>query len=149
MSKEKETVKEKDIGNKDKHDKILQLLEDSKYLKSISEIDKLKTIILDELKLPSEIKRDYKKQLKEYLFVNEIDDLKTGTFLRCINMEDDDYKLKNPCIFCDVKITDKGMLLLCKTMTRSFLHIHMDKAIIFRKLKSEEKLLLLALNKNL
>lgn len=124
---------------------IQQLLEESKYLKSIAEIDKLKTTILDELHLPAEIKRIYKKQLKDYLFVNEIDDLKTGTFIRSIHIDDDNYILKNPCIFCDVKITDKGMLLLCKTMTKSFLHIHMDKAIIFRKLKSDEKLLLLAL----
>lgn len=146
MSKDKNSDKD-GAGDKD-ITSIQQLLEDSKYLKSISEIDKLKTTILDELKLPADIKRNYKKQLKEYLFVNEIDDLKTGTFLRCINMEDEDYVLKNPCIFCDVKITDVGMLLLCKTMKRSFLHIHMDKSIIFRKLKSEERLLLLALNKN-
>ena len=134
-----------------KNDTIEKLLEDSKYLKSIAEIETYKGKILDDLKLSADIKRTYKKQLKNYLFVNEIDDLKTGTFLRCIKMEDEDYTLTAPCIFCDVKITDKGMVLLCKTIYNKykkfqlFFHIHMDKAIIFRKLKSEERLLLLAL----
>jgi hypothetical protein len=129
---------------------IEHLLETNKYLKSISEIDNLKDGILDELQLSSDNKRSYKKQLKDYLFVNEIDDLKTGTFLRCIKMEDDSYSLTPPCIFCDIKMTENGMLLLCKQIwnQKVFFHLHMDKIILFRKLKSEEKLILLALQKH-
>ena len=121
------------------------LTSESKYLRSIVEIDKLKTTILDELQLQPHTKKSYKTQLKEYLLVNDLDDLKSGAFLRCIKMEDDEYTLTEPCIFVDIKMTDAGTLLLCRKIwnARQFFHLHMEKTIIFRKLKSDEKMLLL------
>jgi hypothetical protein len=124
---------------------LSELVEDSKYLKSIVEIDKLKNKILGELNLSPSTKATYKTQLKEYIFVNDFDDLKSGTFLRAIKLEDDSYTLTTPCIFCDIKMTNTGTLLLCRQIwnSRIFFHLQMEKTILFRKLKSDEKLVLL------
>ena len=123
---------------------INDLIEESKYLKSIVEINKLKNTILQELRLSIEDTKRYKSQLREYIFVNDLDDLKPGTFLRCIKMEDSNYTLSTPCIFCDVKMTDLGTLLLCRQLWNSkiFFHLNMEKTVLFRKLKTDEKLFL-------
>jgi hypothetical protein len=120
------------------------LIEESKYLKSIVEINKLKNNILKELNLPNSDERRYKAQLNEYIFVNDLEDLKPGTFLRCIKMDDSEYTLSSPCIFCDVKMTDSGTLLLCRQVwnAKLFFHLSMEKTVLFRKLKTDEKLFL-------
>jgi hypothetical protein len=129
-------------------DKLLKLIDDSKLLKSLRDIHNIKQGILKELKLPNETYKSYLKSLKEYIFVNDLDDLKEGTFIRSISIEDDEYALKSPCIFCDVKMLDTGMLLLCRHMWKkgTFFHINMEKTLLFRKLKNEEKLILLAIS---
>jgi hypothetical protein len=132
-----------------KDEKLMKMLNDSKYLKSLTDIDKMKCQILNELKLPIATKKKYVNDLKNYIFVNEIDDLKVGTFLRSISINDDKYSLNPPCIYCDTKIVDSGMLLLCKRVWTPvmFFHIPMDKTILFRKLKTDEKLIILAMTK--
>jgi hypothetical protein len=49
-------------------------------------------------------------------------------------------------ILCDIKITDNGILIVCK----NFLHRHytfkMDECLIFKKLSNQEKILLNALD---
>ena len=108
--------------------------------------EKLKYEVLKDLKLPDADYTDYKRKLKDYIFVNEIGDLKSGTFIRTISIENENYSLMSPCVFCEVRITTDGMSLFCRNMYKPlFFHVNMDKTLIFRKLKFEEKVIAKAL----
>ena len=76
-------------------------------------------------------------------------DLKYGTYIRWIPVENpDEIDLKKGALFCEMKITDKGVFCVCKNHgfnTRHF-QISMDKTLIFQKLTTQEQVLLSALD---
>lgn len=101
--------------------------------------------ILSELQLDSPTQKEYTKKLKHYIYINELDDLKEGSFLRYISMEND-FSLSKPCIYCDVKITVDGMQLFCKSFWgHKYFYVHLDKNLVFRKLQADEKILMAAM----
>lgn len=105
--------------------------------------------ILKELNLPKQETIDIFNKLKEYKYVDEMNDLKYGTFLRWIPIEDPtDIYLTKGAIFCEMKITDDGVFCICKNFgfpSRHF-RISMDKNLIFQKLTDQELVLLSALD---
>jgi len=108
--------------------------------------EKIKNDVLKDLKLGDDDYKEYKRKLKDYIFVNEINDLKAGTFIRTISVDNENYDLTSPCVFCELRVTTEGMSLFCRNLYRpAFFHINMDKTLIFRKLKFEEKVIAKAL----
>jgi len=88
-------------------------------------------------------------KLKDYKYVDEMSDLKYGTFVRWIPLEDpDNLVLSRGAIFCEMKITDEGVLCVCKNFGYSNKHfsISMDTNLIFQKLTDQELVLLSALD---
>jgi hypothetical protein len=81
--------------------------------------------------------------------VDEMSDLKYGTYIRWIPVENpEEIDLKKGAIFCEMKITDDGVFLVCKNFgynSRCF-RISMDKNLIFQKLTDQELILLSALD---
>jgi hypothetical protein len=55
-----------------------------------------------------------------------------------------EIEIKKGAIFCDVKITDNGVYLVCKSFHRSCKHfqIKLDECLVFQKLTEQEKVLL-------
>ena len=88
-------------------------------------------------------------KLKDYKYVDEMNDLKYGTFLRWIPIEDPtNIQLTKGALFCEMKITDDGVFCVCKNFgfpPRHF-QISMDKNLIFQKLTDQELVLLSALD---
>jgi hypothetical protein len=80
--------------------------------------DKLKEMtlnILKELHLPRKETLELCKKLRDYKYVDEMDDLKYGTYIRWIPIEDPtDIQLSKGAIFCEMKITDDGVYCVCK-----------------------------------
>jgi hypothetical protein len=105
--------------------------------------------ILSELNLPKKETFDLFNKLKDYKYVDEMDDLKYGTYLRWIPLEDPtNITLTKGAMFCEIKITDNGVFCVCKNMgfpPRHF-QIAMDKNLIFQKLTNQELVLLSALD---
>jgi hypothetical protein len=113
-------------------------------------INEMNLNVLKELHLPRQTTLDYLKKLKNYRYVDEIDDLKYGAFIRWIPITDpDDLPLHNCAMICEIKIVDNGVLITCK----NFMHRHyifkMDECLIFQKLTSQELVLISALEKQL
>jgi hypothetical protein len=114
--------------------------------------DKLKEMtlnILKELHLPRKETLDLCKKLRDYKYVDEMDDLKYGTYIRWIPIEDPtNIHLTKGAIFCEMKITDDGVQCVCKNFGYSSKHfqIQMDKNLIFQKLTDQELVLLSALD---
>ena len=105
--------------------------------------------ILKELELSKKELIDIFNKLKDYKYVDEMNELKYGTFLRWIPIEDPtNIHLTKGAIFCEIKITDDGVFCVCKNFGFPVRHfrISMDKNLIFQKLTDQELVLLSALD---
>lgn len=85
------------------------------------------------------------KTLKGYRYVDEISDLKTNVYIRWIRL-DTPNKLTKGAISCSVKITNEGMLVMCKNHYGKFFYINMDECVLFQKITDEERVLLSAMD---
>jgi hypothetical protein len=103
--------------------------------------------ILKELHLDKETFIIYFKKLKGYKYVDELDDLKYGGFIRWIPITDPDNLPLNQCgIICDILIKDEGIYIVCKNFMHRHYRFKMDECLIFQKLTSQEMIILSALD---
>jgi hypothetical protein len=103
--------------------------------------------ILKELHLDRETTLDYLNKLKGYRYVDEIKDLKYGVYIRWIPITDpNNIQLKYCGIICDIKITDNGVIIVCKNFMHRHYQFKMDECLIFQKLTNQELIILSALD---
>jgi len=105
--------------------------------------------ILKELHLSKKDTLELLHKLNDYKYVDEMNDLKYGTYIRWIPIEDpNNIFLTKGAIFCELKITDNGVSCICKNYGFKSKHfqIEMDKNLIFQKLTNQELVLLSALD---
>uniref|UniRef100_A0A6C0JZ53 Uncharacterized protein n=1 Tax=viral metagenome TaxID=1070528 RepID=A0A6C0JZ53_9ZZZZ len=131
-------------------DTLLKSLEDKKN-KSLLNLDLThvktqKMNILRQLYLSKHVTHDLLTKLDQYMFVDEMPDMKYGSYIRTIHMIDPDHiTLSSGGFVCDIKVEDKGIVILCKNRLNHFFQIVMHEHLIFRKLKEQELTLLYAL----
>jgi hypothetical protein len=103
--------------------------------------------ILKELHLDKPTTLDYLKKLQGYRYVDEINDLKHGSFIRWIPITDPNYLPLHHCgMICDIKITDNGVIITSKNFMHRHYTFKMDECLIFQKLTSQEKVIIAALD---
>ena len=105
--------------------------------------------IIKELQLPRNQTLDIMKKLNDYKYVDEMNDLKYGTYIRWIPINNPNtIILTKGAVFCEMKITDDGVFLVCKNYGYSSKHfqLKMDTNLIFQKLTEQELILLSALD---
>jgi hypothetical protein len=103
--------------------------------------------ILKELMLPKDTLMDYMKQLNGFMYIDEINQLKIGSFIRWIPIKNpDDLPLKKSAIVCDIKITDTGIVIVMKNFMQTYFQIKMDDCLVFQKLSEQQQILLSALD---
>jgi hypothetical protein len=111
-------------------------IQDSETIKK-AKIDMLKELLSNN----SEIK-EYYKLLKEYRYVDEIDELRYGSYIRWFNIKDPDATLTLLRGGFIADITNKnGINILCKNRNK-FFTIKMEQSVIFQKNTNQEKLLI-------
>ena len=99
--------------------------------------------ILTDLHLSRKEMIDMLKKLENYKYVEEVDDLKYGAFIRWIPLTDpDNLPLHYAGMICEVKFTDEGTIISCKNFMHRHYTIKMDECLIFQKFTNEEKLML-------
>lgn len=133
--------------------KLLQALDDesNEMLLNFTS-DKIREMtlnILKELHLSKKDTIDMYNKLKNYKYVDEMNELKYGTYIRWIPIEDPtNIYLTKGALFCELKITNEGTFCVCKNIGYSGRHfqIFMDKNLIFQKLTEQECVLLSALD---
>ena len=112
-------------------------------------IRKMNLNILKELHLSKKDTLEIMKKLKEYKYVDEMNELKYGAYIRWIPIEDPtNIYLTQGALFCEMKITDDGVFCVCKNYGFKSKHfqLSMDKNLIFQKLTDQEQVLLSALD---
>ena len=103
--------------------------------------------ILKELHLDKQSTLNYLKKLKEYRYIDEINDLKHGAFIKWIPITDPSYLPLHHCgMICEIKITDNGVFITCKNFMHRHYTFKMDECLIFQKLTSQEKVIIYALD---
>ena len=133
--------------------KLLQALDDDSnetlFNFTTDKIREMNFNILKELHMSKEDTIQFYNKLKDYKYVDEMSDLKYGTFLRWIPIDDPtNIHLTRGSLFCEMRITDDGVFCVCKNIgfpSRHF-QISMDKNLIFQKLTDQELVLLSALD---
>ena len=114
--------------------------------------DKIKEMnlnIIKELQLPRKNTIDIMNKLREYKYVDEMNELKYGAYIRWIPIEDPtNINLTKGALFCEMKITDDGVFCVCKNYgyTQRHFQLSMDKNLIFQRLTDQELVLLSALD---
>ena len=114
--------------------------------------DKIKEMnlnILKELQLPKQETLKLLDKLADYKYVDEMNELKYGAYIRWISIEDPTkIQLSKGALFCEMKITDNGVFCICKNYGFKSRHfqISMDKNLIFQRLTDQELVLLAALD---
>ena len=110
-------------------------------------ITQIKLDILNELELTKETILDYMKKLKLYKYIDELNELKYGAFIRWIPLIDPaNLYLTGGGMICDIKITDTGISLICKNFANKHYQIKFDECHIFQKLTGQEQIILKALD---
>jgi hypothetical protein len=103
--------------------------------------------ILKELHLEKSITLNYLKKLKGYKYIDELNDLKYGAFIKWIPIIDPNYLPLHYCgIICDIKITDNGVIIIAKNFMHRHYSFKMDECLIFQKLSTQELVILNALD---
>jgi len=120
-----------------------------------SKVKQEKNNALQQLNLSRETLMDYNKKLKEYRFIDKLDEIQYGQFIRWIPLNITDMsklRLTRGGIVVDIKIMDEtGIHVTCKNNLNHFFQIRFDECIVFQKLSPNEKVLLSVmdyLNKN-
>jgi hypothetical protein len=111
-------------------------------------IHKMKNNILNELQLTKVEKMEIMKKIKKYRYVDQMNELKYGGFIRWINITNpENLFLTNGAIFCDFKINDNGVMILYKNFYGKTYEFKMEECIIFQKLSYQEEVLLKVMDK--
>jgi hypothetical protein len=114
-------------------------------LKGSHEIKLLKHKILKEMDFETHELKKYHKLLNEYRYIDEIDELRYGSYIRWFNiskkLESIDL-MRGGFIVSITPSKDKDdIILLCKNGFR-FFNVRMNQSIIFQKNTDQEKLLI-------
>ena len=103
--------------------------------------------IIKELHLPKETTLTYMKKLNGYRYVDEINDIKYGAFIKWIPITDPTYlPLNSGGVICDIKVAETNVTIVCKNFMHKHYQIKMDEALIFQKISNQELVLLAALD---
>ena len=134
-------------------DKLLKALDNESnenlFNFTTTKILEMNLLVLKELQLDRNETLNILKKLKEYKYVDEMNDLKYGTYLRWVPINNpENIHLTKGAIFCELNITDNGVFIVCKNFGYSTKHfqIKMDECLVFQKLTSQELVLLSALD---
>lgn len=131
---------------------LLKAIENDKNLDIMSlttnKINALKKKVIDLLPIDTEIKKDYLSILKEYRFIDELNEFINGRYIRWIKLSNEsDFKLERGAAFVEYKITTNDTKIIYKNFyTPRHFQLNFDDCIFFQKLSDQELVILKALD---
>ena len=131
--------------NKDELEEALSNKSNSSIMKLNSiKISKIKDKIINELELNKRESDEIKKKLKMYRYVDEMNDLEIGNYIRWISIKQDveEIKLTNGGHIINIEVFQDGIHIRCKNNFNNIFQIRLDENLIFQKLTPQEILIL-------
>jgi len=112
-----------------------------------TKITEIKNNILSDIGITYDLKNEFISKLQNYIYIDELPDIKIGGFIRWISLNNPDkIILTRGGNICDINITEKGTSIVVKNYFGNCMQVSLDKALIFRKLNDDELILLSAMN---
>ena len=105
-----------------------------------------KNDILQKLNLSKDELKLLHLQLKDYIYVDDINDIKYGHYIRWINLNNPQILTRGNFI-CNIDYDKKkNFILKLKTYANKYITIHFENCLIFKKLTPEELIILKAIS---
>ena len=106
-----------------------------------------KNTILQQLQMPKEALKKMHTQLKTYRYVETINELRYGGYIRWISLKNPaELKLTNGGIVVNIKVVQEDDVhIVCRNNQRRLFQIILNENIIFQKLNDQEQVLLAAM----
>jgi hypothetical protein len=104
-------------------------------------IQERKKKILQNVVLEKDEMRHYQKLLLEYRYVDEVDELRLGSYLRFFRLTTDTLVLRSGGFLSDIQIKNEEIVLLLKNRAR-FFNLKLNECIFFQKNTAQERLLI-------
>ncbi len=125
-------------------EEIIQELDDKNLLYlSSSKIKELKNNILQKMYLTRNELLHYHKVLKDYRFVDELDEIQIGKYVRWFNLANQEsISLTNGGIVIDIKDGKEDILIVCKNNRNRIYTFRLNQCIVFQKLSTQEQILI-------
>ena len=123
---------------------IVQELDNKNLLHlNSSKIKEMKNNILQKLYLTREELLKYHKILSKYRYVDEMDEIRLGSYIRWFNLKNiENLKLTNGGILIDVQPGINDINLICKNNQNRLFTLSLNKSIVFQKINYQEELLI-------
>ena len=104
-----------------------------------------KNDILQKLNLSKDELKLLHLQLKDYIYVDDINDIKYGHYIRWINLNKSNGLTRGNFI-CNIDYDkNKNFILKLKTYANKYITIYFENCLIFKKLTPEELIILKAI----
>ena len=84
----------------------------------------------------------FMKKLESYRFVDELTEIRTGCYIRWINLNYEPISLTNGGIITNIDLTDNGTYITCKNNMNRFFKLRLDDCLVFQKITSQEQIIL-------
>lgn len=85
-------------------------------------------------------------KLRAYRFIEDLDALRYGAYVRWFDLTRDEPRLTNGGIVCDMVVTDTGVSVRCKNQFHRMFSFNLSECMVFQKLSEQELVLLSALD---
>ena len=103
--------------------------------------------MLQRLQLPRDKLKEFHKKLKKYRYCSDLKDIQFGFYIRWISLKNPEkIDLTNGGIVCDIKITEKGIYVVCKNRFNNIFQLKFDECLIFQKISQQEAVILKVLD---
>jgi hypothetical protein len=117
-------------------------IEERKLL-TTGELKTIKNNVLQKLLLEKNELKLYHKLLTNYRYVDEIDELRYGSYIRWFNLsKPKSLKLLNGGFIVDIKNNNGNIIILCKNGLNKFFNLKMNESFIFQKNTRQEEVLI-------
>jgi hypothetical protein len=97
--------------------------------------------ILQKLVLEKEEMKHYQKLLLDYRYVDELDELRIGSYLRFFRLTSNTLDLRSGGFLADIQLKNENIVLLLKNRNR-FFNLKLNECILFQKNTTQEKILI-------
>jgi hypothetical protein len=122
--------------------KVIKEIEEKKLL-TTGELKTIKNNILQKMLFDRDELKHYHKLLTQYRYVDEIDELRYGSYIRWFNIKKiKSLKLLNGGFIVDIKNNNNDIIILCKNSLNKFFNLKMGECIIFQKNTKQESILI-------
>lgn len=111
---------------------------------STAQLKKQKNNILQKLGLGRENLSSISERLKGYRYVEDLQDVNYGYYVRWIDLENENVILTNGGHICALEKVDEDVVIKCKNIYGRFFQFKFGKVLMFQKLSNQEKILLTA-----